>query len=153
MEDELEDQVRTSLQVSLQNLQTTNLDSLVLHSPMKEQKDTLRVWRVFESFVDEGKVRQLGISNCYNLSKLRHLVESARIKPRVLQNRFYSDSGFNVELRDYCREHGILYQSFWTSTGNRKALASSEFTELAHSKGLTSQTLMYGKLALHHFTS
>lgn len=143
VEDELENQVRTSLQVSLQNLQTEYLDSLVLHSPMSELKDTIRVWRAFESFVDEGKVRQLGISNCYDLSTLRYLVEAVRIKPQVLQNRFYSDSGFDVELRDFCRENGILYQSFWTLTGNRRALASSEFQELAKSKGLTSQTLMY----------
>lgn len=41
-------QVRTSLEVSLKNLQTNYLDSLVLHSPMGSLEETVQVWRVFE---------------------------------------------------------------------------------------------------------
>ena len=85
--DSLEKQVQTSLEVSLENLQTTYLDSLVLHSPLSSMDDTLTVWRTMESFVDDGKVRQLGISNCYDFDFFQSLYEQARIKPKVLQNR------------------------------------------------------------------
>lgn len=139
----LEDQVRQSLQVSLQNLKTNYLDSLVMHSPMRTLEDTMKVWRVFESFVDEGWVRQLGVSNCYRMEVFKHIYQESRIKPKVLQNRFYSDSNFDVALRQFCKEHDIRYQSFWTLTVNRQALASPQIKELAGRKNLTPQTLMY----------
>jgi diketogulonate reductase-like aldo/keto reductase len=86
--DTLEDQVKTSLQVSLRNLQTTYIDSFVLHSPLSTLEDTLTVWRTMESFVDDGTVHQLGISNCYDFDFFESLYQEARIKPKVLQNRY-----------------------------------------------------------------
>jgi diketogulonate reductase-like aldo/keto reductase len=55
----LEDQVRQSLHRSLENLHTSYIDSLVLHSPLDTLEETLDVWRVFETFVDAGQVKQL----------------------------------------------------------------------------------------------
>ena len=40
----------------------------------------------------------------------------------------------------------MSYQSFWTLTANRDALASSEVSELAKAKGLTAQTYMFAFL-------
>jgi diketogulonate reductase-like aldo/keto reductase len=54
------DQARASLQVSLQNLRTDYLDSWVLHSPMEHFEDTMKVWRVMEEALDDGKVHQVG---------------------------------------------------------------------------------------------
>lgn len=140
---DLEAQVLESVDVSLHNLKTTYLDSLLMHSPMRSREDTLRVWRVFESLVDDGKVRHIGISNCYNLDVLIFLFDNARIKPSHVQNRFYSESEFDIELRGYCHDNNILYQSFWTLTINREALNTPEAKEMAAAKGLTPQTLMY----------
>jgi len=140
---DLEEQVRQSVEISLVNLQTTYIDSLIMHSPMRKMEDTMKVWRVFESLVDSGKVYNIGISNCYDLKKFQYIYDHARIKPRHLQNRFYSDSGFDVELREFCQEHNILYQSFWTLSANRHALRSENVKTMANAKGLTPQTLMY----------
>ena len=79
-----------------------------------------------KAFIQEGKVRNLGISNCYDYNFFTTLYEMATIKPKVLQNRFYSDSNFDTELRKFCKERGIWYQSFWTLTANRHALALPE---------------------------
>ena len=140
---ELEDQVIQSLERSLINLKTDFIDSLVMHSPMRTRDDTLRVWRVFETFVEKGRVKNLGVSNCYDFNNFKFIYDNARIKPKHLQNRFYSDSGFDMELRDFCADRGILYQSFWTLTANRHVLNSREVREMAESKGLSPQTLMY----------
>ena len=139
----LKEQVEQSLAKSLENLQTDYLDSLVLHSPMSSFDDTMNVWRTFESFVDDGKVRRLGISNCYDYNMFTKLYDQARIKPSVLQNRFYNQSGFDVELRQFCREKDIRYQSFWTLTANRKALASPNIKALASEMKMSPETLMY----------
>jgi diketogulonate reductase-like aldo/keto reductase len=63
----LDEQVKTSLEVSLKNLKTSYLDSWVMHSPMDTLEETMEVWRTMEAAVQEGKVRHLGMSNCYDL--------------------------------------------------------------------------------------
>lgn len=141
--DDLEEQVKQSVQVSLENLKTTYIDSLVLHSPLRTDDDTMRVWRVLESFVDDGVINQLGISNCYDIRRFRFIYDNSRVKPKVLQNRFYADSHFDIDLREFCRKFGIRYQSFWTLTGNRHALNTKEIKEMAEEKNLSPQTLMY----------
>ncbi|KAL7481969.1 hypothetical protein ACHAW6_007654 [Cyclotella cf. meneghiniana] len=149
----LEEQVKQSLEASLRNLRTDYIDSLVLHSPMETMEDTLRVWKVFESFVTDGKVRQIGISNCYNFRDLRKLYQEATIKPAVVQNRFHDKTKYDVQLREICNLYGIKYQSFWTLTApsNRRAMANDDWKEMAREKGLTPQTLMYAfMMALGH---
>ena len=106
----------------------------------------MKAWRTMESFVDEGKVRGLGISNCYDYETFTTLYEMAIHKPKVLQNRLYAESNFDTQLRQFCKESGIWYQSFWTLTANREALALPAVEELADSKSLTPQTLMFAFL-------
>ena len=142
----LEAQVAESLQVSLKNLQTTYLDSWVMHSPMPTMEETMTVYRVMEGAVDDGKVLRLGISNCHDYKEFTTIYEMARIKPAVLQNRFYGDANWDQDLREFCRRNNIWYQSFWTLTANRHALATTEAQEWAARKGLTPQTLLYAYL-------
>ena len=142
----LREQVRQSVAVSLENLRTDYIDSLVLHSPLPTVEQTMEVWREFETYVDAGTVRQLGISNCYDYQTFVSLYEMARIKPAVLQNRFYADSNFDTELRQFCKDKNIWYQSFWTLTANRHALASQQVKDWADSLDLMPQTLMYAFL-------
>lgn len=142
----LEEQVKTSLQVSLKNLRTEYLDSWVLHSPLEVFEDTMKVWRVMEQAVDDGRVRQIGISNCYDLTVFETLYQQANHKPAVLQNRFYAESNFDTELREFCRARNVKYQSFWTLTANRHALATDEVRQTAAKVGLTPQTYLYAFL-------
>lgn len=102
---------------------TDYLDGLLLHSPLSSGAETLQAWRTLENLVERRIVRRIGISNCYQLEELRRLWEAARVKPTVLQNRFYRISGYDVELRAFCRAQGITYQSFWTLTANGHLLA------------------------------
>jgi diketogulonate reductase-like aldo/keto reductase len=127
----LTEQVAQSFAVSLQNLQTTYLDCLVLHSPLASAKKTMEVWRAMESLVAAGGVRQLGISNCYGLDELAALSRSARIQPAVVQNRFYADTRYDREIRAFCRKERIVYQSFWTLSANPRLLAHGTTTDLA----------------------
>jgi diketogulonate reductase-like aldo/keto reductase len=53
------------------------------------------------------------------------------IKPSVVQNRFYPATNFEVVLRQYCREEGIIFQSFWTLTGNPQLMKSRVVKEVA----------------------
>ena len=139
----LPDQVRSSLASSLKNLRTDYIDVLLLHSPLSTNEATMQVWRTFESFVADGTVRQLGLSNVYDLKTLKYIFEAALVKPTVLENRFYKKTNFDSEIRKFSKSHGIQYQSFWTLTAQRKELAGAPIQKIAASKGISAEMLMY----------
>lgn len=124
-------QVTQSFETSLSNLRTDYIDSLVLHSPYPSDEQTLEVWNAMEQLVDSGQVKQIGISNCYRLKTLQSLHKASRVKPAVLQNRFYAETDYDVDLRAFCREQKITYQSFWTITANPHLLADETVRLLA----------------------
>lgn len=35
------------------------------------------------------------------------------------QNRFYDATGYDVDIRKWCKENGVIYQSFWTLTASQ----------------------------------
>lgn len=131
----LDVQVHQSFQASLKNLQTSYLDGLILHSPLSSEEKTYQVWRAMEGLVHKGGVKQLGISNCYDLKMFEDLYRIAEIKPAVIQNRFYANTGYDRSIRDFCRQYGIVYQSFWTLTANPHVLANQPVQKIADQYG------------------
>ena len=124
-------QVEQSCAASLRNLGVTQLDGWLLHSPLERRADTLEAWRAMEGAVDSGHVLALGISNCYDLAVLHALWRDARVKPSVVQNRFHRKTGYDRQIRAFCTEHGLRYQSFWTLTANADVLATAELRAIA----------------------
>jgi len=136
-------QVAQSCALSLHNLRTDYIDCLVLHSPLPSTKQTHEAWAAMEALVDSGKVGQLGISNCYQLLQLEALYDGARIKPAVIQNRFYADTQYDRNIRAYCRRRHILYQSFWTLTANPKLLAGPAIAALSEKYERTAPQILF----------
>jgi len=106
-------------------------------------RETLEVWRAMEHLIDQGVVRQLGISNCYQLGELKALHRAGRIKPTIVQNRFYSDTGYDREIRAFCRLHGLVYQSFWTLTANPKLFSHPTMTTIASTHRRTPAQVLF----------
>jgi diketogulonate reductase-like aldo/keto reductase len=136
-------QVAQSCEISLRNLRTDRLDCLVLHSPLPTPRQTHEAWRAMEALVDAGKAGLLGISNCYELRQLESLYSEARIKPAVLQNRFHADTRYDHDIRAYCREHNIIYQSFWTLSANPHILSHRTVTALADKYQRTAAQILF----------
>lgn len=114
---------------------------MVLHSPLRTLSQTLEAWTTLEAFVPH-KIHHLGISNV-QLPLLKALYEAATIKPSVVQNRFYLATRFDVPLRQFCREKGIVYQSFWTLTGNPGLLQSKPVDALSKEIGAEREQALY----------
>ena len=121
----VDQQVRESFASSLLNLGVEQVDSLLLHSPLATPEDTVLAWRAFEALHADGSARMLGICNV-DLAQLENLYRAANVKPAVVQNRFYGRTSHDRLLREYAHSRGIVYQSFWTLTGNRQTVASPE---------------------------
>ena len=139
----LADQVTQSFTTSLRNLHTSYLDALVLHSPLADERLTLKAWRAMEALVEQGSVKRLGISNCDRLDQLTSLFNAAHVKPMVLQNRFHDQTGHDRELRAFCRDQGITYQSFWTLTANPQLLAHATVSALASRHRRTPEQIVF----------
>ena len=139
----IEVQVAQSFEASRRNLRTGYVDSLVLHSPISPYRQLLQVWGAMENLHRDGGARQLGISNCYDPRLLQALYDDAAVKPAVVQNRFYRQTGHDAALRQWCSEKGIVYQSFWTLTANPDVLASSTVRTLAGRYGKTEAQVFF----------
>jgi len=68
------------------------------------------------------------------------------VKPAVLQNRFYADSGYDRQIREFCRQRGIIYQSFWTLTANPQLLAHNAVTGPAGKYARTPAQILFRHL-------
>jgi diketogulonate reductase-like aldo/keto reductase len=139
----LAEQVAQSFMTSSRNLQTDYVDCLMLHSALPDRSQMRQVWGAMERVFQAGGARQLGISNCYSLASLETLLQAATVKPAVLQNRFYSDSGYDREIREFCRSRGIVYQSFWTLTANPRLLAHAHIGSLAAKYARTAAQILF----------
>lgn len=142
------DQVAQSFHSSLRNLRTEYLDGLLLHSPLRDTRRLAETWQAMEAIVESGGARQLGISNCYSPAWLEALYRSARIPPAVVQNRFYAETGYDHAIRAFCREHDIVYQSFWTLTANPHLLAHERIKEPARRHHCTPAQILFRWLTL-----
>lgn len=129
--DEIEIQVEKSFETSKKNLKTNFIDAYILHSPVYPGSKLQKVWQKMEEFVDAQEVGQLGISNCYDLDVLVYIYNNAKIKPSIVQNRFYAQSGYDKEIRAFCNQNGIKYESFWSLTANPHILTSEILQNLS----------------------
>jgi diketogulonate reductase-like aldo/keto reductase len=136
-------QVAQSFETSLRNLQTDYVDCLVLHCPIADTREAAEVWLAMEAVHDAGRAKQLGISNCYSLDYLARLHRTAKVKPAVVQNRFYAQTGYDGEIRTFCRQHRIVYQSFWTLTANPHVLADDRVKAVASQYARTPAQIVF----------
>jgi diketogulonate reductase-like aldo/keto reductase len=141
--DSLQKQICDSLEVSLKNLKTDYLDSLLLHSPIAPIENTIIAWRVFENFFEENLVKQIGISNCYDINLLQYIYAHATIKPTMIQNRFYAQTQYDKSIRKFCKLNNIMYQSFWSLTANPNIVNSQEIFLLAKKYKKTNEQIFY----------
>jgi diketogulonate reductase-like aldo/keto reductase len=135
------EQVKQSFASSLEHLGVDYLDSYVLHGPSRGvglHANDWDAWRSMEQLHDSAQVRSLGISNV-SQEQLELLLAKARIKPAFVQNRCYASQGWGRDVREFCREHGIVYQAFSLLTANAKVLSNSTLVGIAakHQRDVT----------------
>ncbi|MCJ1311546.1 hypothetical protein MMC25_005219 [Agyrium rufum] len=151
----LEDQVHQSIASSLTKLSTSAsgsndgndskpssgvndyIDNLTLHSPLPTIPETIRVYKVMETYVPK-RISTLGLSNV-DLPTLRAVYEAASpgSKPLLVQNRFTQDTdqslpygapkvAYDADVRVFCEEKGVVYQAWGTLWGNPQILETAE---------------------------
>ena len=99
-----EEAVRKSIEESIKNLNTPYIDLLLIHWPV--QDSVKFTWRIMEEFVEEGKIRSIGVSN-FNPNHLEDLLSFAKIRPVINQIEVhpYMSQVENIEFN-----HGLGIQ-------------------------------------------
>ncbi|HJS66088.1 MAG TPA: aldo/keto reductase [Nitrospiraceae bacterium] len=126
-------QVIQSFDSSLAHLHTDYLDSYVLHGPYQRRglgDADKEVWAAIERIYRSGKTKMIGISNV-TAEQLTQLCAQAAVKPMMVQNRCYAAFGWDKEVREICRAHGIIYQGFSLLTANREVLSDPAIRAIA----------------------
>jgi diketogulonate reductase-like aldo/keto reductase len=144
----LAEQIPISIESSLRNLRAEDdesssdsayIDCLLLHSPYPDPVATAFTWKTMSRYIPD-RVRHIGISNV----GVKDLVSISRYAlPAVVQNRWHEGNQWDREVRALCRENGIVYQSFWTLTGNPSLLKSEPVARLSKEAGVSKQAALY----------
>jgi diketogulonate reductase-like aldo/keto reductase len=138
-------QVEQSFASSLAHLGTETIDSYLLHGPTSRTglaSADWEAWRAMEALHDGGRVRLLGISNV-SIEQLQELCQSARTRPRFVQNRCYAVQGWDRRVRQFCASQGLVYQGFSLLTANREVLRHAALARIARSHGRTVSQIIF----------
>lgn len=141
----LSEQVAQSMSSSLAHLGTDHVDSYVLHGPASNDDWTeadSEVWEAMRRERDAGRTRLLGVSNV-SLDHLDQIAASGAELPTYVQNRCYARLGWDRDIRQFCREHKIIYQGFSLLTANQEVVNHPLIARLAASAGATHAQIVF----------
>jgi diketogulonate reductase-like aldo/keto reductase len=128
----LSTQVAQSMASSLEHLRTDYVDSYVLHGPSDYvwNDDDSEVWQAMCKERAAGRTRVLGVSNV-SLQHLGEMVDLGLEAPAFVQNRCFARTGWDREIRAFCRDHKAVYQGFSLLTANMEILRHPMMAALA----------------------
>ena len=110
MSDMSYNKAKSSINRSLQNLNTDYIDLVLIHWPVQHKQEHLNVWKALEEFVHKGKVRSIGVSN-FKVEHLEHLLPHCNIKPVVNQIECHP-CYYDKQTIDYCKKNNILIEAY-----------------------------------------
>lgn len=102
-----------AIEQALEKLDIGYIDMMLLHHP---GTNDVQAYLAMEKYVEEGKIRSLGVS-CFYIKELDNFLPQVNIKPALVQNEihpYYQDS----EVVDYIHSLGITAQC-WYPLGGR----------------------------------
>jgi diketogulonate reductase-like aldo/keto reductase len=130
---DLTTQVNQSFESSLLHLKTDRVDSFLLHGPYTYPRlgaEDWEVWSAIEAIYNSGRAGMIGISNV-NALQVAELLDRAKVKPMVVQNRCFANRGWDRDVRRICTQRGIMYQGFSLLTANPYVLHHPEVISIA----------------------
>lgn len=100
--------VREKVATSLRNMNTSYLDSLLIHYPFPNY--IIDIWTTMIDLKNQGIVRYIGVSN-FHERHIDKLIAETGVTPDI--NEVYiSPIGIKQDLVDYCNKHKILVMSY-----------------------------------------
>ncbi|XP_072937627.1 aldo-keto reductase AKR2E4-like [Epargyreus clarus] len=111
--------VEASVRASLRRMGLDYFDLVLMHWPMSisvegvdEKIDYLDTWRGFETVLQKGLVKSIGVSN-FNLSQMKRLLAHCKVVPVVNQVEINLNLG-QEDLVSYCKANNVQVVGFTT---------------------------------------
>lgn len=104
------DQTINSLNESLSLLQTTYVDSFLIHWPGQNKERMISTWKAMEKLYSDGLVRSIGVCN-FERSQLEFLLANCSIAPMINQIE-HTPLLHDDNLLKYCHEHNIVVMAW-----------------------------------------
>jgi diketogulonate reductase-like aldo/keto reductase len=132
---------KKAFQDSLKKLKLDYIDLYLIHWPANAknfknwQETNNETWRAMEDLVNEGKIKNIGVSNFWP-EHLEPLLASAKIKPVVNQIEFHPGY-WQPEVVEFCEKHNILIEA-WSPLARGKVFENEEIKAIAkkHNKSV-----------------
>ncbi len=132
---EMENPVQ-SIQACLDRLDIGYVDLMLLHHP---DPNDVEAYKAMEQFVEEGKIRSIGLSNWY-VEELTEFLPQVDTVPAVVQNEIHPYYQEN-DVIPFIQDLGIVVQG-WYPLGGRghtgELLGDSVISEIAGAHGVSS---------------
>lgn len=131
MQDNSYEKCRKAVDLALSELDTDYIDLLLLHQPMG---DYYGAWRALEEAYEAGKVRAIGIANCYP-QIIADMCETVRIRPMVNQVEMHPffQQQLNVDTMD---SYGVVPEAWGPfNEGKRNFFTYPVLTEIGAKYG------------------
>ena len=152
----IEEQVHLSIETSLQNLQTDYIDAVLFHNfraQLYPYEQMIRAWKILEEYVAKGIIKHLGLTSIHDSTYLEKVMTTneTKIKPTIVQNRFHSNRGYDVNMQETFKNYELQIQRFWLLNGSSGGGVKNK--DMAEKKKITPQQLMLGfVMSLHRNT-
>ena len=107
------DDPRAAIDLALEKLNIGYIDMMLLHHP---GDGDVKAYHVMEDYVEQGKIRSIGLSNYY-IEELEDFLPQVNITPALVQNEihpYYQE----LDVVPYIQSHGIVMQG-WYPFGGR----------------------------------
>lgn len=125
-----------SIQACLDRLDIDYVDMMLLHHP---DRNDVKAYQAMEKFVEEGKIRSLGLSNWY-VRELESFLPQVTIPPALVQNEIHPYYQEN-DVIPYIQDLGIVVQG-WYPLGGRghtaELLGDEVISRIAKAHGVSS---------------
>ncbi len=125
-----------SIQACLDRLDIGYVDMMLLHHP---DRNDVKAYQAMEKFVEEGKIRSLGLSNWY-VEELESFLPQVTITPALVQNEIHPYYQEN-DVIPYIQDLGIVVQG-WYPLGGRghtaELLGDEVISGIAKAHGVSS---------------
>lgn len=131
MQDNSYEKCRKAVDLALSELDTDYIDLLLLHQPMG---DYYGAWRALEEAYEAGKVRTIGMANCYP-QIIADMCETVRIRPMVNQVEMHPffQQQLNVDTMD---SYGVVPEAWGPfNEGKRNFFTDPILTEIGAKYG------------------
>ena len=107
----------------LRQLGLDYVDLLLIHWPLPQRDEYISTWKTFETLVEAGKIRSIGVSN-FKPAHLDRLFAEATIRPAVNQIQL-NPRITRPEQRAYDRAHDIVTVA-WSPLGQGSDLLNEQ---------------------------